>query len=63
MFGFDAPFGSFGLYPGNCLNAIQQVSAYTPEYAAYLEKLEREKFYRSASQNWLNAMLDIEIGA
>ena len=24
--------------------------------------LEREKFYRSCSQNWLNATLDIELG-
>jgi hypothetical protein len=56
----------------NPLNAIQQANPYyglnvcrqaTPSDIAYYERLERERLYRSVSQNWLNAMIDIEIGA
>jgi hypothetical protein len=45
---------------GNPLNAVQQANPYD---IAHYEKLDRENFYRSVSQNWLNAMIDIEIGA
>ena len=56
--------------PINQLLGMQQANfalqnammAQSPEYVAMLQKYEREQFYRSVSQNWLNAMIDVELG-
>ncbi len=55
------------LYPAS-ISAEQSAlaEAWAPVFETLVNaclRLEREKFFRSCSQNWLNAMLDVELGA
>lgn len=43
-------------------NALMQSDAAFNYWVVIKEKQKRMAFYHSCSQNWLNAMLDVELG-